>query len=101
MDATLRSTVGREAEVPRRRMASDMAGEYTRDGPCFAPPRLPDQQRRERTMAQRTRKSAGTSQRKRRATHPKPPFPPQHQPKPGLEAAMQPRPQYEAPQYRG
>jgi NAD(P)-dependent dehydrogenase (short-subunit alcohol dehydrogenase family) len=52
-------------------------------------------------MAQQTRKKSGTSRPPRQATHPKPPFPPQHQPKPGLEAAMRPRPRYEAPQYRG
>ena len=34
-------------------------------------------------------------------THPKPPFPPQHQPKPGLESNIRPRPEYKAPQYRG
>ena len=34
-------------------------------------------------------------------THPKPPFPPQHQEKPGLESRMTPRPQYKAPEYRG
>ncbi len=32
-------------------------------------------------------------------THPKPPFPPQHQERPGIEGKLQPRPQYEAPHY--
>jgi NAD(P)-dependent dehydrogenase (short-subunit alcohol dehydrogenase family) len=34
-------------------------------------------------------------------THPKPPFPPQHQEKPGLESRLRPRPAFEAPEYRG
>jgi len=34
-------------------------------------------------------------------THPRPPFPPQHQKKPGLESRMKPRPQYQGPEYRG
>jgi hypothetical protein len=41
-DATLRSTVGREAEVPSRRMDSDMAAKYTAGGPSFAFVFLPD-----------------------------------------------------------
>src|SRR5258708_11490448 len=35
-EATLRSTVGREAEVPRRRMESDMGAKYSPRGPSFA-----------------------------------------------------------------
>src|SRR3954469_11132899 len=35
-DATLRSTVGRDAEVPRRRTASDMAVNILRRGPPLA-----------------------------------------------------------------
>jgi len=34
-------------------------------------------------------------------SHPKPPFPAQHQSKPGLEAELDPKPRYLAPAYRG
>jgi NAD(P)-dependent dehydrogenase (short-subunit alcohol dehydrogenase family) len=34
-------------------------------------------------------------------SHPKPPFPRQHQKKPGLESRLRPRPEFEAPAYRG
>ncbi len=34
-------------------------------------------------------------------SHPKPPFPKQHQSKPGIESRLRPRPQFKAPEYRG
>ena len=34
-------------------------------------------------------------------SHPKPPFPKQHQPKPGIESRLRPRPEFKAPEYRG
>lgn len=37
----------------------------------------------------------------RTKTHPKPPFPAQHQDKPGLESRIRPRPEFKAPEYRG
>ena len=37
----------------------------------------------------------------RTKSHPKPPFPPQHQPKPGIESQLRPRPEYKAAEYRG
>lgn len=42
------------------------------------------------------RKKPGTSRR----THPRPPFPAQHQRRPGLEKRVSPKPQYQAPKYR-
>ena len=36
MDVTLRSRVGRDADVPRRRIESDMGAKYTSGGPAFA-----------------------------------------------------------------
>jgi NAD(P)-dependent dehydrogenase (short-subunit alcohol dehydrogenase family) len=37
----------------------------------------------------------------RTKTHPKPPFPAQHQDKPGLESRIRPRPEFKALEYRG
>src|SRR5262245_40263178 len=37
---------------------------------------------------------------RKKASHPRPPFPPQHQGRPGLEKKVAPKPQYQAPNYR-
>src|ERR1041385_4324808 len=93
--------VGREAEVPRRRIESDIAEKVS-----SAPPGLIFARRRRVFIGCRSMPPV-RKKRSRRAKpadvpfRPSSPFPPQHQEKPGIESRMHPRPRYEAPGYRG
>src|SRR5438046_4605878 len=112
MDETLRSTVGRDAEVPRKRRVSDMRAKYIvtlrGSGNAVCLLSLYKTARRERgQMATRTaRKSKSTAsiraaEQQRIKSHPEPPLPKQHQEYPGIESKVRPRPQFQAPLYKG
>ena len=129
MAVTLRSTVGRDAEVPRNRTVRDTlntrGSEPTAEQgitagneanfpqwECHLPFNGADifgermastkkkPARKSAASKQSTNGSRATSMKEREKTYPKPPLPKQHQESPGLESEVHPRPKYEAPAYR-
>src|SRR4051812_23799670 len=87
-DETLRSTVGRDAEVPRMRTDKDMG-----QNKLVLEARSADKD----WFLRRSPAMPKTKRRRQPSGKPKSPMPPQHQEKPGIESRIHPRPLFEAP----